>query len=392
MTKFYQTLLRLLGALILALGSYPAAAQETIKIGVILPMSGPYADYGEQIGNGLKLYMQQNGDTVAGKKISIIIRDDTGIAPELSKRLAQELLSQEKVDFLAGFGLTPSALAVAPLATQAKKPMVIMNAAASVITTKSPYIVRLSHTLPQISAPMATWAAKNGIKKVYTLVADYSPGIDAENAFSKTFTAAGSQVVGSVRVPVKNIDFAPYMQRIKDAAPQAIFLFLPPGSATIGFLKEYNERGLGKAGIKLLSTVDFTDDTLMDALGSSVLGVISSGHYSAAHDSPANKAYVQAYAKAYGTKLRPNYMSVGGYDGMGAIYEALKKTKGDADADKVIAAMKGLQFESPRGPVMIDPDTRDIVQTIYYRRAEERGGKLYNIEFDQIKNFKDPGK
>lgn len=392
MTRFHRLMCSLLCIAMLAFGAPAAAAADVIKIGVILPLTGPYADYGEQIGNGLKLYMQQHGDTVAGKKISVIIRDDTGIAPELSKRLAQELLAQDNVDVLAGFGLTPSALAVAPLATQAKKAMVIMNAATSVITTKSPYIVRLSHTLPQISSPMATWAGKNGIKKVYTLVADYGPGIDAETAFAKTFTATGNQVIGGVRVPVKNIDFAPYIQRIKDAAPEAIFLFLPPGSATIGFLKAYNERGLNKANIKLLSTVDFTDDTLMDTLGPSVLGVISSGHYSAAHDSPMNKAYVQAYAKAYGTKLRPNFMSVAGYDGMAAIYAALKKTNGDADGDKLIAALKGLQFESPRGPIMIDPDTRDIVQTVYYRRAEDRNGKLYNIEFDQIRNVKDPGK
>ena len=392
MNKFLNRLSALLAACTLAWTAQPALAQEVIKIGVILPLTGPYADYGEEIGNGLKLYMKQNGDTVAGKKISIIIRDDTGIAPEVSKRLAQEFLVQDKVDILAGFGLTPSALAVAPLATQAKKAMVIMNAATSVITTKSPYIVRLSHTLPQISAPMATYAAKQGIKKVYTLVADFGPGIDAETAFKKAFEATGNKLLGGVRVPVTNVDFASYIQRIKDAAPEAVFLFLPPGSATISFLKAYKERGLDKAGIILLATVDFADDNLMDALGTSVLGLVSSGHYSAAHDSPMNKAYVQAYVAAYGTKMRPNFMSVAGYDGMAAIYAALKKTNGDADGDKLVAAMKGLQFESPRGPVMIDPETRDIIQTVYYRRAEEKNGKLYNIEFDQIKNVKDPGK
>lgn len=392
MTKFHQRLLSALGALSVALSVHAAAAEEVVKVGVILPLTGPYANYGMQISNGLKLYMKQNGDTVAGKKISVIIKDDTGIAPEVSKRLAQDMLVQDKVDILAGFGLTPSALAVAPVATQAKKAMVIMNAASSVITTKSPYIVRLSHTLPQISTPMATWAAKNGIKKVYTLVADYAPGIDAETAFKKAFSAAGNQVIGEVRVPVKNIDFAPYIQKIKDAMPEAIFLFLPPGEATIGFMKAYNERGLDKAGIRLLGTGDFTDDDIIEAIGPSVLGVITSGHYSAAHDSALNKAYVQAYADAYGTKVRPNFMSVAGYDGMAAIYAALKKTNGDTDGDKFITAAKGLQFESPRGPVMIDPETRDIVQTIYYRRVQEINGKLYNIEFDQIKNVKDPGK
>lgn len=370
-----------------------ASAQDTpIKVGVILPLTGPYADYGKQIGNGIKLYVKRNGDTVAGRKVTFIIKDDTGIAPEVSKRLAQDLLVQDKVDILAGFGLTPSALAVAPVATQAKKPMVIMNAASSVITTRSPYIVRVSHTLPQLTAPIATWAAKNGVKKVYTLVADYAPGIDAETAFKKAFAAAGGQVVGEVRVPVKNVDFAPYMQRIKDTAPEAVFLFLPPGEATIAFMKSYGERGLDKAGIKILGTGDLTDDDIIDAIGPSALGIITAGHYSAAHDSAMNKAYVQAYAEAYGKGVRPNFMSVAGYDGVAAIYAALGKTHGDSEGDKLVAALKGLQFESPRGTVTIDPATRDVVQTVYYRRVQEVGGKLYNVEFDQMKNVKDPGK
>ena len=391
MNKFLQAAAAALAALFLSPAAVAIAAEETIKIGVILPLTGPYADYGEEIGNGLKLYMKQNGSTVAGKKISLIIRDDTGIAPEVSKRLAQDMLVQDNVDILAGFGMTPSAMAVAPLATQAKKAMVVMNAAAAVITSKSPYIVRLSHTLPQISSPIAAYAVKHGIKRVYTLVADFGPGLDAEAAFKKVFEAAGNQVIGGVRVPVSNLDFSSYIQRIKDAAPEAIFLFLPPGSATISFLKAYKERGLDKAGITLLGTVDFTDDNLMDALGPAVTGVITSGHYSVAHDSALNKAYVAAYVAAYGSKMRPNFMSVAGYDGMAAIYAALKKTNGDADGDKLVAAMKGMQFESPRGPITIDAETREIVQTVYYRRAEERNGKLYNIEFDQVKNVKGAG-
>ena len=315
-----------------------------------------------------------------------------GSLPEVSKRLAQEMLVRDKVDILAGFGLTPSALSVAPLSAQAKKPMVVMNAAASVITTKSPYIVRTSHTLPQISAPIAAWAAKNGIKKVSTLVADFAPGIDAEQAFKKAWIATGNQIVSEVRVPVNNIDFAPFIQRIKDTKPDAIFLFLPPGEATIGFIKAYLERGLAKEGIKLMGTEDLTDDGLLNALGDAALGVVTSGHYSAAHESPLNKAYVKAYVDAYGTSLRPNYMSVAGYDGMAAIYEALKKTGGDPNSEKIIAAMKGLEFDSPRGVVKIDPETRDIVQTIYFRKVEKVGGELYNIEFDKIDNVKDPGK
>ncbi len=391
MNKLLHRLAATMAALSLATAMHPASAEEAVKIGVILPMTGPYADYGEEIGNGLRLYMKQNGDMVAGRKIAVIIRDDTGIAPEVSKRLAQELLTQDKVDILAGFGLTPGALAVAPLATQARKLMVIMNAATSVITSKSPYIVRLSHTTPQIVMPLANYAARQGIKRVYTLVADYGPGIDSEMAFKKAFEASGNQLVGSVRVPVTNLDFASYIQRIKDASPEAVFVFLPPGSATIAFLKAYKERGLDKAGIALLATVAFADDNLMDALGSSVLGVVTTGNYSVAHDSPMNKAYVQAYADAYGTKMRPNYMSVIGYDGMAAIYAALRKTDGDASGDKLLAAMKGLQFESPRGTVMIDPETREVIQTVYFRRAEERNGKVYNIEFDQIRDVKASG-
>ena len=264
--------------------------------------------------------------------------------------------------------------------------MVIMNAATSIITTKSPYIIRMSHTTPQIVMPIASYAAKQGIKKVYTLVADYGPGIDSEQAFKKAFEATGNQLVGGVRVPVTNLDFAAYIQRIKDAAPEGVFIFLPPGSATISFLKAFKERGLDKAGITLLATVAFADDNLMDALGTAVLGVVSSGNYSMAHDSALNKAYVKGYAEAFGTKMRPNYMSVVGYDGMAAIYAALKKTSGDADGDKMVAAMKGLQFESPRGPISIDPETREVIQTVYFRRAEERNGKVYNIEFDQLKN------
>jgi branched-chain amino acid transport system substrate-binding protein len=375
-----------------ALMSFSAQAQQTIKIGMILPMSGPFADYGNQILNGAKLYMARNGNTVAGKKIEIIIKDDTGVAPELTKRLAQELISNDKVDILAGFGLTPGAMATAPLATEGKRPMVIMNAATSAITTKSPNVVRTSHTLPQLSAPMAKWAAQNGIDKVYVLVADYGPGIDAETAFKKAYEAAGKQVIGEVRVPVRNVDFGAYIQRIKDAKPNGVFLFLPPGEATIAFMKTWLERGLDKQGVKLLGTGDLTDDSLIEAIGKSALGAITAGHYSTAHDSPMNKEYVAAYAKAYGNKIRPNFMSVAGYDGMAAIYLALQKTGGDPEVGKFMAAIKGAKWESPRGMIAIDPETRDIVQTVYIRRTEMVKGNIYNVEFDKLPDQKDPGK
>ncbi len=383
--------IRMLLSVLAAAIALPAAAQESVKIGVILPMSGPFANYGKQIENGIKLYMKEHGDKVAGKKIELLLRDDTGPAPEVTKRHAQELIVKDKVDMLAGFGLTPNGLAAAPLATEAKKPMIIMNAATSIITTKSPYIARVSFTLPQVTAPIATWAAKNGIKKVYTLVSDYGPGHDAEAQFKKTFTAAGGQIVGEVRVPLKSPDFAPYLQRIKDSQPEAVFLFLPAGEQGVAFLKGFVERGLDKAGIKLIATGDVTDDDVLEAMGDAALGVITSHHYSAAHDSALNKAFVKGYAEI-DPKTRPNFMAVAGYDGMAAIYEALKKTGGNADGDKIMAAVKGMKRASPRGPIVIDPETRDIVQNVYIRRVQKVGGKLYNVEFDKFEAVKDPGK
>jgi branched-chain amino acid transport system substrate-binding protein len=379
------------GGAILAVANL-AQAQGVIKLGLIGEFSGPFAQYGQQIYGGMKTYMKLHGDTVAGKKIEVIQKDVGGPAPDVAKRLAQELVTRDKVDFLVGFGLTPNALAVAPIATEAKVPMVIMNAATSIITTKSPYIVRVSMTLPQITQPIAFWAAKNGVKKVYTVVADYGPGIDAEGAFIKAFKDGGGEIVGSVRTPLQNPEYAPFIQRVKDAKPDAIFLFLPAGEQGIAFMKGYKERGLAEAGIKLLATGDITDDGVLEAMGDPTLGLITSFHYSAAHDSPENKAFVKAYGEVNGTKLRPNFMAVGGYDGMAAIYEALKKTGGSTDGEKVVAAMKGLKLVSPRGPIMIDPDTRDVVQTIYIRKVEKTSGGLYNIEFEKLADQKDPGK
>ncbi|TRZ93338.1 MAG: ABC transporter substrate-binding protein [Rhodocyclaceae bacterium] len=367
-------------------------AAEPLKIGLVLPMTGPFAAYGKQIEHGVRLYLTRNGDTVAGRKIELIIKDDApGTAGDVSKRLAQELVVKDNVDILAGFCLTPSAFAVAPVATEAKRPMIVMNAATSAITTKSNYLVRTSMTLPQITAPMATWAAKNGIKKVFTLVADYGPGHDAEVQFKKTFLAAGGEIVGEVRVPVMNPDFAPYLQKVKDTKPDAVFIFVPAGEAGIGFMKGFQERGLAQVGIKVIATGDLLDEEVIDAIGDSALGVINAFHYSEAHKSPENQAYTAAYAKAY-PKDRPNFMSVGGYDGMHLIAEVLKKTGGNADGDKFIEAAKGMKWTSPRGPVGIDPATRDIVQTVYIRKVTKVGGKLQNVEFDQIPDFRDPGK
>lgn len=378
-------------AAVLAFGAAPVFAQP-VKIGVIAEFSGPFADYGTQIVNGMKTYLKLHGETFGGRKVEIITRDTTGAAPEVAKRLAQELITRDNVDILAGFGLTPNALAVAPIDAEAKKPMVIMNAATSVITTRSPYIVRVSHTLPQDTQPIAQWAAKQGIKRAYTLVSDYGPGVDSEVQFVKSFKAAGGEIIDSVRTPLQNPDFAPYLQRIKDSKPDAVFVFLPPGSQTIAFIKGYEERGLKQAGVKLIGTGDLTDDGVLQAMGDPTLGLITSFHYSAAHDSPENKLFVKTYAEVNGTKYRPNFMACAGYDGMAVIAEALKKTNGAVDADKFLAALKGMKLVSPRGPIMIDPETRDIVQTVYIREVKKIDGQLYNVEFDKFENVKDPVK
>lgn len=366
----------------------PAAAQESVRIGMILPMTGPFASTGRQIEGAARLWMQQNGATVAGKKIELIVKDDAG-TPDTTKRLAQELIVNDKVSFLAGFGLTPLALATAPLATEAKVPMIVMAAGTSIITDKSPFIVRTGFTLPQTTFPIADWAAKNKIRKAVTLVSDYGPGIDAENTFKSRFTAAGGQVLAELRVPLRNPDFAPFLQRVRDAAPDAVFVFVPSGVGSI-LMKQFAERGLDKAGIRLIGPGDVTDDDILNDMGDVALGLVTSHHYSAAHPSAMNKTYVEAFRKM--NSMRPNFHSVGGYDGMQLIYRALAATKGDTDGEKLVAAMKGQSWESPRGPMSIDPQTREPTQNLYIRRVERVGGELYNVEFETLTAVKDPTK
>jgi len=365
------------------------AQSNTFKIGLILPMTGQQASTGRQIEAAAKLYMAQNGDTVAGKKVELIVKDDTSV-PDVTKRLAQELIVNDKVNVLAGFGITPSALATAPLATQSKTPMVVMAAATSSITQASPYVVRTSVTLPQASVAMGDWAPKNGIKKVVTLVSDYGPGIDAEKYFKERLVFNGGQVVESLRVPLRSPDFAPFLQKVRDLKPDALFVFVPSGAGA-AVMKQFLERGMDKAGIKLIGTGDITDDDQLNDMGDGALGVVTSHHYSAAHPSALNKKFVSAFEKA-NPSMRPNFMAVGGYDGMHVIYEALKASKGQGGGDGLLAAMKGQIFESPRGPMFIDAQTRDVVHNIYLRKVEKKDGQLYNIEFDVIKDVKDPGK
>ena len=375
-----------LAAAMLAAAPLGANAQEPIRIGLVLPMTGPFASTGRQVEAGARLYLAQNGDTVAGRKVELILRDDAGTA-DTTRRIAQELVVNDKVTALAGFGLTPLALATAPIATQAKTPMVVMAAATSSIIKASPYIVRTSFTLPQVTLGIAEWAAKNGMKKVVTLVSDYGPGIDAEKTFTSRFTLNGGTIPAELRVPLRNPDFAPFLQRVIDAKPDGLFVFLPSGVGA-QFMKQFTERGLDKSGIRLIATGDVTDDDILNDMGDVALGVTTSHHYSAAHDSPLNKKFVAAFGKANGG-MRPNFMGVGGYDGMRVIMKGLEATKGKG-GEALINAMKGQVFESPRGPVLIDAQTRDIVQDVYIRKVERVGGQLYNVEFDKQEAVKDP--
>jgi len=367
----------------------PSMAQDVVKIGMLVPLTGPFTSTGKQLVAGAKLYMQRHGDSVAGKKIELIIKDDTG-NPDMTKRLAQELVVNDKVALLAGFGLTPGALATAPIATEAKIPQIVMMAATSVITTRSPYIVRTSFSVPQTTVPLADWAAKNGIKTVVTVVSDYAPGIDVETAFKQRFEAAGGKVIESLRVPLASPDFAPALQRVADAKPDALMGFVPAGVGPI-FIRQFVERGLDKSGIKFIAEGSLTEDDIVNQIGNAALGLITTHHYSAAHDGPENKAFVADFKKTNGG-MRPNLMAVQSYDGMHLIYEALKKTKGATDGDALVAAMKGQSWISPRGPMTIDPETREVIQNIYIRKVDRVNGELYNVEFETVPNFKDPSK
>jgi branched-chain amino acid transport system substrate-binding protein len=374
-----------------AFAASPALAQGTIKIGVILPYSGQFADTATQLDNGIKLYMKQKGDTVAGKKIEIIRKDTGGVAPDVAKRLAQELVVRDNVDILAGFVLTPNAIAASDVSDQAKKFMVIMNAATAIITTKSNYSVRTSLTLPQVCATFGTWASKNGTKKSYTLASDYGPGHDCEGAYSNAFKAAGGEIIGAVRMPVANPDFSAFVQRAKDLNPESIFVFVPAGAQPAALGKAFAERGVNPQAIKIMGTGEVTDDSAIKSMGNAALGILTAWHYDHNHDSKLNKEFVAAFTKEF-SGVNPNFLAVGGYDGMHLIYETLKKTGGKTDGEALVNAAKGMKWESPRGPIAIDPETRDIVQTVYIRRVEKVGNELRNVEFAKVENVKDPVK
>jgi branched-chain amino acid transport system substrate-binding protein len=367
-----------------------AGAQETVKVGLIMTYSGQFADAAVQIDNGIKLYMKQHGDAVAGKKIELIRKDTGGIAPDVAKRLAQELVVRDKVDILAGFVTTPNTLAAADVSDQAKKFMVIMNAATSIITTKSPYIARVSVTLPQMHDAFGTWAYRSGIRKLYSMVLDLGPGHDAEQAFQLAYKEAGGEVVGSVRFPVANPDFSAFVQRAKDLDPGAIYLWVPGGAQPAALGKALADRGIDPKQKKILGNDVLTDDAALNSMGDVAQGIVTVSYYDHNLNTARNKDFVKAYLAEF--RRNPDIFSIGGYDGMQLIYEALKTTSGKTDGESLIGAAKGMKWLSPRGPMSIDPETRDVVQTAYIRRVEKVDGKLVNVEFEKVENVKDPVK
>src|SRR5438477_10001792 len=367
-----------------------AQAQRTVKIGMPLTLSGQFADAANQMLNGAKTYMKMHGDTVAGKKIELITKDVGGPAPDVAKRLSQELVVRDNVDILAGYVLTPNAMAAGDVSAEAKKFMVVMNAATSVIITKSPYMIRTSVTLPQVMETFGTWAAtKGGLKQSYTMVTDYGPGHDSETAFQHAFKAAGGEVIGSVRFPVANPDFSAFVQRAKDLNPECIYIFIPGGAQPAALGKAFAERGIDFSKTKILGSGETTAEAALKSMGDNALGIITAWHYDYTSKAPLNQKFVKEY-QSVANGRNPDFFSIGGYDGMHAIYESLKKTGGKTDGDALIAAAKGLKWESPRGPMMIDPESRDVVQNDYIRMEEEVGGELMNVPFDTIPMVKDP--
>src|SRR3954471_22492453 len=382
-------MLRTSFAVAVAFASFSAYAQQTVKIGMPLELSGQFADTANQMLNGVKTYMKMHGDTVAGKKIEIITKDVGGPAPDVAKRLSQELVVRDNVDILAGYVLTPNAMAAGDVSAEAKKFMVVMNAATSVIITKSPYMIRTSVTLPQVMETFGTWAATKGkIKQSYTMVTDYGPGHDSENAFTSAFKAAGGSIAGSVRFPVANPDFSAFVQRAKDLGPQSIYIFIPGGAQPAALGKAFAERGIDLAKTRVLGSGETVAEAALKSMGDTALGIITAWHYDYKLDNKLNLAFVKEFNAMHGRN--PDFFSIGGYDGMHAIYETLKKTQGNTDAEAMIAAAKGLKWESPRGPMGIDSETRDVVQDVYIRRVQKVGNELVNVPFDKVPQVKDP--
>lgn len=383
---------KMMFATILAAGlswSVHSHAQETVKIGVILPYSGPFADAANQLQAGIDLYIAKHGNEVAGKTIELVKKDTGGPAPDVAQRLAQELVVRDGVDIIAGFALTPEALGAAPIATEAQKLMVVMNAATSIVTEQSEYIVRTGVTIPQLNTVLGQWAFESGVKEAYTLVADYGPGHDAEKAFATGFTEAGGTIIGADRTPVANPDFSAFVQRVRDANPEAVYIFVPGGAQPAAIGKALVDRGLAPPDTKIFAQGELTHPEALESMGDTARGIITTYHYSLERDDPLNNEFREAYREANGGRS-PDLFSIGGYDGMHLIYEALKKTEGDTSGDALVEAAKGMAWDSPRGPMSIDPETRDVVQTVYIREVQEVDGELQNVIIDEIPEVKDP--
>lgn len=372
-----------------AMGSVQLASADTIKVGVVAPFSGPFAIYGTQFRNAMDVYMAQHGDSVGGHKIEFIYKDSGGPNPDASRTATQELLIKDRVNYLAGYVFTPNALAIAPLINKSHTPTVIWNAATSIINKKSKYFLRTSMTLPQVSAPLADWAYANGIKTVVTAVTDYGPGIDAQKAFSKEFEAKGGKVVDDIRMPIKTTDFGPFIQRAKQDKPDAIFSFIPAGPPAFSFVKSYNDNGLKAEGIKLIGTGDIDDETTLQGLGDASIGIITSQHYSQAHASKMNEDFLAELHKLHPNAVA-NFASMGAYDGMHVLYKMIEA--GGKDGAKGMKAVIGSSWESPRGPLTLDPKTRTVTQNMYIREiAKGPDGKLENKEIETIKAVPDLG-
>ena len=369
-----------------------AATSAPLRVGVIASWSGPYADYGRQFDAGIAIWLAAHGQRIAGRPVELIRRDAPGSAPDLARRHAQELVVRDRVELLTGLDFSPNAYAVGAIAAQAKVPAVVMNAAASGIPAKSPFVVRVSFTVAQVTAPLAQWARKEKLDNVCTVVADYAPGADAEGAFVRTFTGAGGRIVASLRVPLSTLDFSAYLQRVRDLRPQAVFFFFPSGQMPTAFLRAWRERGMADAGIRLMATGEATDDNYLDNIGELASGLVTSHHYSYAHDSTANRQFVRGFETEYGTRFRPGYFAVAAHDALAAIDAAYGKAGNDAKGERLIEAFRGLKLDSPRGPIEIDAATRDIVQTVYIRRTEkQRDGRWVNVEFDRYERVRDQG-
>ncbi|MBO9536647.1 ABC transporter substrate-binding protein [Herbaspirillum sp.] len=373
-------------------GAQAANAPDTIRIGVITSLTGPAAQSGEQMKAGVDTWLRLHGATIAGKKLEVLYKDDTGPQADVAKRLATELLGRENADIVAGFVFTPNAMAAAAVADKAKKPMVVMNAASSAVTTKSPYITRTSYTIAQSVKPLAEWAYKTGSRRVFSIVSDYAPGLDADAWFSKTFTALGGTVTSSVRVPLNTVDYSAYIQRIKDEKPDAIHVFLPNGQPMVSFIKAYKEKGLDKAGIRFLGGEGWADEDVLGMGGDAMLGIYTAGFYAYSRPGADNARFLDAFAQTVGGRFKPNFLSVSAYDAMGLIAGALAKTGGKADGAAFMEAVKGYSAASPRGTVAIDAATRDIVQSIYIRRIDKKDGKYIATEIDRYDSVKDPAK